>query len=87
MMQNRTMVIRTISAVRFDIRRPILFRRNKDKETSKRSSQTFYRSWKIKEILLQKPVTEELKGWLTIPYKQTRKKSEKYAGTIYVRSP
>ena len=61
-----------------DIRRPILFRPKRDQETSNRSSQTFNRSWKTKtkknkKYFLQKPVTEKLKSWLTIPYKETRK--------------
>ena len=55
------------SAVPFNIRRLIFFPRRKDEETSKRSNLTFNRSSKKKHVL-KKPVTEELQGWLTIPY-------------------
>ena len=63
-----------------NIRRPIWYplsdfiSTKKDKETSKRSSrETFNRSRKTKKYFLKKPVTEKLKSWLTIPYKETRR--------------
>ena len=51
-----------------------LLRRTKNQETSKRASQTFNWSEKLKKkTFLQKPVTEKLKSWLAIPFQETRK--------------
>ena len=56
--QNRTMDIRRYTPVRFDIRRPILFRRKENQETRKRSSLTFNWSTKTKKDFWQKPVRD-----------------------------
>jgi len=66
----------TISAIRFGIRRLILFRRNEGQVTSKRSSSTSNRSWKTNETFSQEPVTEKWKSWLTIPHWQTRRNTQ-----------
>ena len=62
----------TISAVRFDIRRLISFRRKKhgNEPTFKLNFQSVMEN---KKYFLQKTVKEKLKGWLKIPYKETRK--------------
>ena len=68
----------TISAVWFEISRLILFHGiNKGQETSMEN----------KRIRFAETSDGELKCWLTIQHKETRKKSIKCAATIFVRSP
>ena len=72
-MQNRTMVIRgyppsdLISVVWFN------FDGRKTKKPASFQVKLLIGQGKQTIYLLQKPVTEKLKSWLTIPYKETRK--------------
>ena len=52
-------------------------------ETSKRSSLAFNQSWKTKECFLQKPLTGELRRWLTTPLKETRKNAQIHGNDLH----